>query len=624
MSWHEGSHCRKLNPEEVNTHWKDVKGDLSQDEAGVWFSKFLAQNPYLALKFLVGPEMAQIHPIQDILIRTWFQRDFNLLVAGRGFSKSYTVSLFIVLYALFNPGVKIIICSASYRQAKMIFETIEKFINHPEAAFIRQCCPKWGASNPSKGTDRWRMFIDKSEITATPLTEKIRGYRAQVVVIDEYLSVPEKIVAEIIRPFMTVKRGNGVHQEKVRKAEQELIDSGLMKEHERTTYQNNKMIALSSATYKFEPLYKNTYETYLKIIHDAKEKTVSHSVFRLGYKLAPKGMLELNNIEEARRTLSSPQFDREYNAIFTDESGGFYNMQHIIAATVEPDEEPKVRMKGIKGREYIISVDPNSSAGSDEADNFAISVIELSTDGSFRGALVHSYATAKSEVKRRVQYMEYLMDSFNVVFIILDNAGGPRFLEEYNSLVDPSKKILLAALDFTDDDTFRLTRGEYNRAERKIAYAQVFNKKNWIRDANELMQGDIQHQRIIFASTIEYSDKDIESNVAMMGNIPDLHFMEMSDSIIGDERRLEHVRNVDLLVKRTAKELALIEVKTDAVGNYTFDLPSQLKGSSGKDRARRDSYTSLLLGNFGRHCYKKIVDDGDDEEVYAGFFYRSK
>ncbi len=626
MSWNAGEHCKKIDSAHWGSDLYEPKGDLSTEEAGVWFTKFLANHPYLALRFLIGSDrIGKIHPIQDLIIRTWFQRDFNLLVAGRGFGKSYVVSLFLVLYALFTPNSKIIVCSASYRQAKMIFETIEKFIDDPGAIFLRQCCPKWGVSNPSKGTDRWQMKIGSSTIIATPLTEKIRGYRAHVVIIDEYLSVPEKIVNEIIRPFMAVKRGNGAEQDKIKKAEQILIDRGEMKEHQRTKFPGNKMIALSSATYKFEPLYQNTYEKYIIGINDPKAESISHSVFRLGYKLAPKGMLSESNIEEARKSLSTAQFDREYNAIFTDNSGGFYNMEHILKATIPFGEEPKVKMAGKKGFRYILAVDPNSSAGSDEADNFAISVIELTDDDTFRGVLVHSYATPNSDVKSRVKYFSYLMEAFNVVFIIMDNAGGPRFLEEFNALTeDPSKHIFLANIDFTDDETFRQTSGEYSPLERKIAFSQVFNKKNWIREANEVMQGDLQHRRIMFASSIQLNDADLEHNASLVAKYGDLDFMNMSDEIIGEARRWEHVTHVDDLVKRTATELALIQNKVDVVGNYTFDLPTQLKNKGGKDRARRDSYTSLLLGNFARHYYKRLITDDGDGDVYAGFFFGGK
>lgn len=297
-------------------------------------------------------------------------------------------------------------------------------------------------------------------------------------------------------------------------------------------------------------------------------------------------------------------------------------MLHILNATIPSGEEPKVKMKGRKGSRYILAIDPNSSAGSDEADNFAISVIELvDDDPDFRGVLVHSYATPNSEVKSRVKYMNYLMKNFNVVFIIMDNAGGPRFLEEYNALVENEHEhIYLANIDFTDDDTFRMTSGEYSPVERKIAFSQVFNKKNWIREANEIMQADLQRRHIMFASSIQNSDADLTRSVGEVTPFGDLDFMNMSDDIIGDARRWEHVIHVDDLVSRTAKELGLIQIKTDAVGNYTFDLPTQLKNKGGKDRARRDSYTSLLLGNYARHYYKRLVTDDGDGDVYAGFF----
>ena len=617
MSWHEGEHVPEINVEKINTDWQDVKGDIPVEDAAIWFTKFLANNPYLASEFLIGPKLGKIHPIQDIIIRTWFKKDFNLIIAGRGFSKSYTVSIFIVLYALFNPGTKVIICSASFRQAKMIFDQVERFIESEQGGFLKQCSPK----PASRGTDRWEMKIGTSTITATPLTEKNRGYRANLVIIDEYLSVPEKIVSDIIIPFLAVKRGNGAEQRKVAEAEQILIDRGEMQEWQRTVYQNNKIIGLSSATYKFQPLYKNTYLQYLNTIHDPTATHVSHSLFRLGYKCAAANLLDLDSIENARKTLSSQQFDREYNAIFTDDSGGFYNVEHILRSTVPVGEEPKVRFKGKRGMEYIIAVDPNSSAGSETADNFAISVLELAGNGTGVATLVHGYASPKSEVKRKVEYFRYLMDSFNVVLIILDHAGGPRFIEEYNSLVPDEKQIFMSDLDFTDDDTYRETKNSYNKQTRHIAFTQIFNKKNWIRDANEMMQGDLQHSKIMFASPIaNYSDADVDFNINLLKDVPDLEFNQISSSITGDERRREFIEHVDKVVSDTAKELALIQTKSDSVGNISFDLPAEAK-SGNKHRARKDSYTSLLLGNYARRCYEKLMsDDDDNDEVFAGFF----
>jgi len=225
MSWSPGEHTQHI-PSDVEWEWQNVKGDLDQDQSLVWFTKFLANNPAFALEFLIGSKMGHLNPIQDIIIRSWILRDFNLLVAGRGFSKSYTASLFLVFYSLFNPGSKIVLCSASFRQSKMIFETIEKFVENPQGGFLRQCCEK---NYISRGTDRWEMKIGKSVIIATPLTEKLRGLRAHLVVIDEYLSIPEAIVNEVIRPFMSVKRGQGKEQKRIQTAEDILVERGELK-----------------------------------------------------------------------------------------------------------------------------------------------------------------------------------------------------------------------------------------------------------------------------------------------------------------------------------------------------------------------------------------------------------
>lgn len=617
MSWHEGKHFREIPVDLINNDWQNVKGDLNQEQAAIWFTKFLSCNPAAASEFLIGKKFGRLHAIQDIIIRTWFQRDYNLLVAGRGFSKSYTTALFIVLYSIFNPGVKVAICSASFRQAKMLFETIEKFIQNSEGGFLKQCSP----GDSSRGTDAWKMKIGTSEITAMPLTEKIRGYRAQLVIVDEYLSVPEKIINEIIRPFMTVKRGNGAEQRQIKEAEQYLIDNGELEEWERTIFTNNKIIALSSATYKFEPLYKNTYLKYLESIHDPAATGVSHSLFRLSYQCAPKDLLDTKMIEEARRTASTQQFDREYNALFTDESGGFYNMQHIQNATIPLGEEPKIKLRGDKNLQYIVSVDPNFSAGSDDADNFALSVFELVPDGSFRATLVHGYALAKSDVKNRSVYFSYILNNFNVVLIILDNAGGGRFLEEYNALMPKDQNIYSVDIDFSDEVLFQKTKSLYNRHSGHIAICQIFNKKNWIRDANDALQGDIQHKKMMFGSRITFSDVDREMNMNYDIGIENIEFKNGPDFSNNSLKQSEFIDHVEMIVENTRKELALIQVKTDAVGNQSFDLPRELRITSGKDRARRDSYTSLLLGNYGRRCYERLMKEEDyEEEVFAGFF----
>ena len=67
--------------------------------------------------------------------------------------------------------------------------------------------------------------------------------------------MPERIYNEVIIPFLSVV-GNPTQREDLANAESQLIKAGKMKEEDRHVWPNNKLIALSSASYKFEYMYK--------------------------------------------------------------------------------------------------------------------------------------------------------------------------------------------------------------------------------------------------------------------------------------------------------------------------------------------------------------------------------
>ena len=52
--------------------------------------------------------------------------------------------------------------------------------------------------------------------------------------------------------------------------------------------------------------------------------------------------------------------------------------------------------------------------------------------------------------------------------------------------------------------------------------------------------------------------------------------------------------------------MPLVEVKTTAKGTQTFDLPQHLKRSTSTNRARKDNYTTLMLGNWAVKCYNDL------------------
>ena len=67
--------------------------------------------------------------------------------------------------------------------------------------------------------------------------------------------MPERIYNEVIVPFLSVVE-NPTQREDLYNLETKLIEQGKMKEEDRYIWPNNKLIMLSSASYKFEYMYK--------------------------------------------------------------------------------------------------------------------------------------------------------------------------------------------------------------------------------------------------------------------------------------------------------------------------------------------------------------------------------
>jgi hypothetical protein len=54
----------------------------------------------------------------------------------------------------------------------------------------------------------------------------------------------------------------------------------------------------------------------------------------------------------------------------------------------------------------------------------------------------------------------------------------------------------------------------------------------------------------------------------------------------------------------------------------SFDLPTNLKKQTGADKARKDSYSALILGNWMTHVYYDMMDDkiGETTETFTPMF----
>jgi hypothetical protein len=590
------------SPQFSNEELLKLEGTLGAREAKISLAKFLRGNLAFTTELISGIRLA---PYQEITLRGMLNRNFSMCVWGRGCGKTFIASVFCFLQCIFEPGTKILIAGPTFRTARFIFNNLEKIINSKGAELLSQAF----STKPSKRNDQYEWLINGGSITAVPLSgEKIRGFRANILVLDEYLLLPEETIKTVLMPFLVAPQ-DMAERIRVRGIEDELIKRGKMKEEQRMVFGNNsKMIALSSASYTFENLYK-TYQDWTQKIYKPKESgESSYFISQMGYEALPEEMIDTTIIEEARSSggTSNSSFQREYCAQFTDGSDSYFSAKKMHECTVPDGEAPSSLIRGTKDSKYILGIDPSFS-NSPSSDFFAMSLLELD-DKNKQGILVHSYAVAGGDLKSHIDYLYYVLTNFNVEMVCIDNAGF-QFIDSCNeSELFTNSRLSLDFFDFNTNKEgvdyskeLRRARRGYNKESGKMVFKQIFASE-WLRKANEHLQACIDHKKIWFASKTVASPSEFNRQTAL--NVPIKH--------TAAENVLDLIEIQDDLIYQTKKQCAMVEVKSTARGTQTFDLPQHLKRSISANRARKDNYTTLMLASWALKCYYDIMEVDKD------------
>lgn len=609
--WKDRTQDKKKKKKDVNLELLSKKGEVSEQRAREEIGEFLRYNLDFTVELLTG---VRLYPEQIIYLRSWFENNFNLCIAGRGCAKSTLAGIFSILYCLFNPGVTVLIVSQNFRSSRRILENIERIALSPSGIFLRQIFKN---DKLSRRGDifQWEM-INESRIMCVPLSngEGLRGLRANVLIVDEALLVPMKIIEEILQPFL-VASGDIKDKQRVREWEDKLIKQGLMKEEDRRVFKStSKMILLSSASYQWEDLYK-VYQKYLdKAENDTEEqrKIASYGVLHFGYESVPKDMLDAA-IKDDIKSASQATIDKEYRAIFIESTRSFFSIQKMEECTAKDGEQPTIEIIGDPEAEYVLGIDPSFSS-SDASDHFAMCLLKImDRDGKKFGTVVNQYAVAGGKLKDHILYLYYLLTKFNVVYIGIDSSQGDNneFINACNnSELFKSHNIELKDIeaDFHRDDMSVLPQQilkSYNKDNRRIVQKQGFHS-GFQRAANEYLVTCIENKTIGFGSPI--------GSIEGLGEI-----MAKTDlSVILDPKRGHEsfndpneggiyvfMEDQARFIRLVKDECSLIEVSVTLLGTNSYDLPANIKRSKSANRTRKDSYSALLLANWCLNLYLK-------------------
>jgi len=562
-----------------------IPSDMKEKDELTEFFKMCSPQyaPAFGIKYIMNINLLH-HQMSIILAMLKYK--FPMLLLSRGAGKTMMLAIYSVYHAMMHPHTRIILVSASFRQAKLIFNEIKRIY---DKAPILQAISDY---EPRMGNDSCRYGVMGSTITALPLGngDKIRGERGHVILADEFDSIDPEI-------FDTVIRGFGATQsDPWQKAKDAFVEAD--KEEERGNVSTgNKIILAGTAGYTNGTFYKH-YKHYTGIINnklagdaenfkdvlgeEAQKYDVDfrdYCIIKYAWTDLPKGMMDAKLIEGAKATMPRHIFDMEYNAIFGDDSLGFFKAKDIREATSTGDGGFEVKTRGTPNRQYVMGVDPARTT-----DRFSISIVEAGRPSK----VVYHWTCQNQKFAFAAAKIRQLMRDFNIVGINMDSGGGGYAIEELLNVTKTPDGI-----EIRKDGEPLIVKIDEPRSphmdEQKVV--RILNQQNftsqWLEDANSLLQKNIEDRTLMFPKTY------VESGHASLEDV--VH--EVSE------------------LKR---ELLSIGVTYTRTGKKSFDLkPGDPKDDNAK---HKDRYSSLLLSNmmasnledmllFGPARAKKAYDD---------------
>ena len=570
-----------------------------------------------ACKYILNIE---ISPFQALTLEELWNRKFPLLIGTRGMGKSFLLSVYPLLRALFMPRRKIIIVGAAFRQSKVLFEYMDTIWKN--APVLRDLCDS--KSGPRRDVDRCVMHINQSTITCLPLGDgsKIRGQRANDIIADEFASIPREIFENVVAGFAIVASSpieKVKSKAKAKRAKQLGIE---LKEEGNGIQEKSNQIVLSGTAYYDFNHFADYWRRYRAIVNSkgsrSKLKEVfgneppedfdwsEYSVIRIPVEKLADGFMDEGQVARAKATIHSGIYNMEYGACFTTDSQGFFKRSLIESCTTSKENPIKhlsgdvffeSQLRGSSSKKYVYGVDPAS-----EVDNFSIVVLEVNPD---HRKVVHCWTTNRQQHKDKLKMkivdeddfysycakkIRQLMKVFPCSEIALDAQGGGIAVMEALHDKDKIGEGELPIWPVINEDKESDTDDHPGLHILKMCQ---FANAGWLAEANHGLRKDFEDRRVLFP----YFDSISLGLSAEEDNATGRVYDTLEDCVM----EIEELKD----------ELSMIVMTQTSTGRERWDTPEVKVAAGKKNRMRKDRYSSLIMANMSARILsteKAMVD----------------
>lgn len=554
-----------------------INQDLQYKKGLIKWISFWRANIHRFLRDFI--ECNDLKPFQEILLYLMAKSTIFVYIASRGQGKSMLVAWYACIMAILYPGIEIVITSGTKGQAKlMVSEKIEKFAEkYPR---LQQCISKI----KNNGNETVVIFKGGSTITCVAPNDNARGYRANILIMDEYRMIKKDVIDLVLRRFLASTRSPKF-------LSRPEYDGFPMDE-----YEKNKMIYMSSAWLKNHWSWDTFSETVENMCSDESNAS-NYCGLSVPYTVPLyHGILPLSTVETDLQEMgeNSPKWLMEMEAIFYGLSDSCHfpleDLERAMCLREVFIPDCKLQ-KGRKnkydfsldkkedGEIRVISVDV-AETGSDNTVYIGIRCIPVEEGKGdrkrwyYRKDVVYIDHIRASHPEKKALALKRLYDDFQADYVVMDTNGTSSTLYYAcnTKTVDDQRGVVYDAWTAMNDqklDDIKIDENAKKIIHSVRAFPQ-FNHEcaNYTRE--ELMSGRLLLPLSNFDASSEFSDE--------IGGFSDLSTEE-------SEKTLKTFYESYLLML----ELTNLEAVWSDKGLVSIEKP---KGG----KVKRDRYSALSYG----------------------------
>ncbi|MEX3625197.1 terminase large subunit domain-containing protein [Viridibacillus arvi] len=268
------------------------------------WTAFYRSNPHRFANDYLG---VKLFLYQKLLLWAMNKYAFFMYIAARGQGKSYIIAIYCVIRAILYPSSNIVLASGTKGQARLII-TEKIFALKNNSKNVEREIKEFKTS----ANECYVVFWNGSKITAVTSGDSARGYRANILIVDEFRLITKETIDQILRPFLNVQR----------------IPPYLSNPKYQHLQEENKEIYISSAWYKNHWIW-DSFKSYLNGMMAGKDYFVAVLPWQLSvyHNLLSRKRVEQQRTEEDFDQMS---WDMEYEALFVGENeNAYYKLDDI-------------------------------------------------------------------------------------------------------------------------------------------------------------------------------------------------------------------------------------------------------------------------------------------------------